>query len=415
VQGVSLGEALAGEDDSAAAFVRRSRKAVEQREKEAAAKRVSDAAAEKARAAASTYTSRDLGGLEVGHGTDAFQSGETRILTLADRGVLDDDGKDLNDAGDMLIDVELDARERREKQAADAKKKRFDVFAQAEAMGRGDKLPSAFDDADGADTKASITLDASGSVDVVRAQRAAEIERSLDADRNGRIFYDLAKLADPIIASDTRTEDEIVAGAFKKRTKKRKATHAPTTTGDLLSELSAVARVSETESADHGSRRRKRHTDDDDDDDTRDAAAVAASQRSEHGGAYARAVAKSQRKVRGKMRTNADKQEDATTATAAAAAGGDGDDDNDTDDKAVENESAVTNADIKHESARTDNDDDVMPLDDVVDIKREQAADEDELYSALARARRAQAMSMRRTDVAASVRGGGWGGCVCVL
>jgi hypothetical protein len=68
---------------------------------------------------------------QVGHGADAFEAGETRILTLADRGVLDgwfnpcllcvvvtqlakillDKGRELNDEEDMLIDIHIAERE----------------------------------------------------------------------------------------------------------------------------------------------------------------------------------------------------------------------------------------------------------------------------------------------------------------
>ena len=91
VKGQSLGDALANEDDSAAAFIKRSRKADARRAKEKAlAERRARELAEQEEQETEAYSGRDLKGLSVAHDADAFAAGETRILTLADRGVLDE-------------------------------------------------------------------------------------------------------------------------------------------------------------------------------------------------------------------------------------------------------------------------------------------------------------------------------------
>merc|ERR1712000_269694 len=86
VAGKGLGDMDDG-DDSALAFVKRQKKAAarKKKEKELAEKRAKELDEQEKQAAQLAYTNRDLSGLQVGHGADAFESGETRILTLADR------------------------------------------------------------------------------------------------------------------------------------------------------------------------------------------------------------------------------------------------------------------------------------------------------------------------------------------
>lgn len=73
-----------------AAWLKKQKKRAKQREKELAERRAREME-EADRAAA--YDERDLAGLKVGHGAEAFETGEDVILTLKDSRVLGDDGE----------------------------------------------------------------------------------------------------------------------------------------------------------------------------------------------------------------------------------------------------------------------------------------------------------------------------------
>lgn len=86
-------EGAAGDD--AKAWVRRQKK----RAKELAAKRAKEQeeedrlAEEEERDRANRYGERDLAGLKVAHGAEAFEEGEDTVLTLKDSRILDDEGE----------------------------------------------------------------------------------------------------------------------------------------------------------------------------------------------------------------------------------------------------------------------------------------------------------------------------------
>ena len=60
----------------------------------------------------SSSSSSQLTGMKIHHDSHAFKEGETTILTFADTNVLNEDGKDLAEDVDMLINVEIAAKER---------------------------------------------------------------------------------------------------------------------------------------------------------------------------------------------------------------------------------------------------------------------------------------------------------------
>ncbi|ORX49185.1 SART-1 protein [Hesseltinella vesiculosa] len=110
LQGKSLAD-MEGEDDgSALAWIQRSR----QQEKE----RASQIAKAQAKSTSTKqYKSSDLEGLKVAHDLDAFDEGQETILTLKDRGILDDDD------ADELTNVNMEDHERLMENLENKKKK----------------------------------------------------------------------------------------------------------------------------------------------------------------------------------------------------------------------------------------------------------------------------------------------------
>lgn len=133
-----LGEATLGDADgddmelvSAAEWVQRSRKKAEVTEKEKqrlaaeqAAKRLDEE--DQLLSSAPAYSSADLKGFKVMHGTQDFEAGEAVILTLADSSVLhrDENGKivGVSDEVDVLENINI-AEDYRRKQTEERKKK----------------------------------------------------------------------------------------------------------------------------------------------------------------------------------------------------------------------------------------------------------------------------------------------------
>ena len=71
-------------------------------------------AADSSQARAAAYTAGDLRGLTVQHEADRFVEGRDVVLTIQDRGVLEED------EGDVLVNVNMVDDERHEKVGADA-------------------------------------------------------------------------------------------------------------------------------------------------------------------------------------------------------------------------------------------------------------------------------------------------------
>lgn len=121
----TLGES--DEEDDALAWVKKSRQ--KQKEKELAEKRakqlmeldeafgLEDIVKEEFKGNQKEYTSKDLKGLKVEHSVDRFKDGQAIILTLQDKGVLDEE------EGDTLINVNIVDDEKAEKNVELKKKK----------------------------------------------------------------------------------------------------------------------------------------------------------------------------------------------------------------------------------------------------------------------------------------------------
>ncbi|KAI7859711.1 SART-1 protein [Circinella umbellata] len=121
LQGKGLGEADNNNDDSALDWIRKSRK----RQKELAKKREREQAEmdQSFVSQASEYSASDLSGLKVGHDISEFAEGGETILTLKDRGILEEQEGDEHDAQEELTNVNLEDKERLQKNLENKKKK----------------------------------------------------------------------------------------------------------------------------------------------------------------------------------------------------------------------------------------------------------------------------------------------------
>ncbi|KAG6599761.1 U4/U6.U5 tri-snRNP-associated protein [Phytophthora cinnamomi] len=75
------------------------------------------------------YDAAALAGMTVGHALDTFEDGQEVVLTLKDARVLGEDGNDLNDAEDELVNVELSEKDRRMEHQARAKRAAMPVYS----------------------------------------------------------------------------------------------------------------------------------------------------------------------------------------------------------------------------------------------------------------------------------------------
>ncbi|CAH0481571.1 unnamed protein product [Peronospora belbahrii] len=146
--------------------------------------------------------------MTVGHSLDTFEEGEEVVLTLKDTRVLGQDGNDLNEEDDELVNVELSERDRRLAQQARAKRALMPVYSGYDddefiEMGSlrkikkksGTKLLAQYDeDEDAADAEAArkFKLDASGGSAVLHKTKEEERDEdvaviSLAMNRNKRL------------------------------------------------------------------------------------------------------------------------------------------------------------------------------------------------------------------------------------
>ncbi|KAK6305471.1 U4/U6.U5 tri-snRNP-associated protein 1 [Coregonus clupeaformis] len=216
---------LAEEDwlDDTVAWVERSRKMA--KEKELAEKRakllqemdeefgVSNLVEEEfGQAKKAAYSSRDLKGLTVQHKMESFNEGETVILTLEDKGVLDEEG------GDVLVNVGLVDKEKAEKNV-ELKKKKPDYKAYEEDESVDDMVTfkprtvlGKYDEEIDGEKKKSFQLSKGGCAE---GERERELQAIRETLRNQAQSLEMPALA---IASEYYTPQEMVG--FKK-TKQR--------------------------------------------------------------------------------------------------------------------------------------------------------------------------------------------------
>ena len=262
LSGKSLGEQLGGEElDSSAAWVAKSRRQETER-KEATARKPK----RKARPAGTSdrFDEMDeevqgqsqVAGAQLSHSLDDFKEGEEVTLTLADQNILD--GDEVNDDEELLENVNLAADQRRERKKELASGAKYDPF------GGDSAILQKYDHEEKVANREKLTLDASGAVNVAKAQRLAEIKSRLQqtaqgAD-SGATRYDLGgdarsageanQLGGGSAGDYMTTAEAEAAGHFKKSGGKGKRTRRKPK-GDKL-DLDALQ--AEAGAADRGTR-----------------------------------------------------------------------------------------------------------------------------------------------------------------
>ncbi|XP_071361755.1 U4/U6.U5 tri-snRNP-associated protein 1 [Trachinotus anak] len=240
--------------DDTAAWVEKSRKMA--KEKEMAEKRaklleemdeefgVSSLVEEEfAQSRSDNYTSRDLKGLKVQHKVDSFAEGQTVILTLQDKGVLEEEE-------DVLVNVGLVDKEKAEKNV-ELKKKRPDYKPYEEEESVDDMVTfksrsvlSKYDEEIEGEKKKSFRLSTGGFAD---GERERELQAMRETLRNQAQSLEMPALT---IASEYYTPQEMVGfKKTKRRVKKIRKKEKQTTADELLDD---------TRSSDFGSRSRGR-------------------------------------------------------------------------------------------------------------------------------------------------------------
>ncbi|KAK1943795.1 U4/U6.U5 tri-snRNP-associated protein 1 [Phytophthora citrophthora] len=239
------------------------------------------------------YDAAALAGMTVGHSLDTFEDGQEVVLTLKDQRVLGEDGKDLNEEDDELVNVELSEKDRRMAQQARAKRAAMPVYSGYDddefiEMGvsrkkkTGPKLLAQYDeeqDAVEAEEARKFKLDASGGSAAVESESKREEEDdvaviSLAMDKTKR-------------AEDYYTKEEVEAQFAKhkknkklrKKKKKSRRRHDEDlgendavevqlnseeggNSASLVAQLEQEAlKAGESRSKDRGRRKRNRHDD----------------------------------------------------------------------------------------------------------------------------------------------------------
>ncbi|KAM8969488.1 U4/U6.U5 tri-snRNP-associated protein 1 isoform 2-T2 [Sarcophilus harrisii] len=157
------------------------------------------------------YSARDLQGLTVEHAVDSFREGETMILTLKDKGVLQEEE-------DVLVNVNLLDKERAEKNVELRKKKPdYRPYAEDEsvddmAVFKPRSILAKYDEELEGERPHSFRLDRSGAADGARERELEEIRANLRQQAQS------LTMTGPRLASEYLTPQEMVT--FKK-TKRR--------------------------------------------------------------------------------------------------------------------------------------------------------------------------------------------------
>ncbi|XP_017476070.1 PREDICTED: U4/U6.U5 tri-snRNP-associated protein 1 [Rhagoletis zephyria] len=260
------------ETDDVSKWVSRNRQAVDEKRKaEKRAKMIEEMDAEfgvndlvekeKAAARRKAYSDKHLKGLRVEHDMNEFTEGKTVILTLKDKGVLDEED-------DTLVNVNLIDEERYRKNIANKKQnplsygynvyeEQYDVFGNPIERGILEKYD---EDLDGNKKRKDFVIGDSLEEEREHRRKLLEIKTKLAGKRLETLEDARIKLA-----SDTFSEAELAI--FKKPKKKVKKLRKKLKVEDLLS-------VNDEPIEQHLGRRRGRHYDEEilDTDDIKDAA-----------------------------------------------------------------------------------------------------------------------------------------------
>lgn len=199
------------------------------------------------------YTSRDLKGLKVQHKVESFSEGQTVILTLEDKGVLEEEE-------DVLVNVGLVDKEKAEKNV-ELKKKKPDYKPYEEEESVDDMVSfksrsvlSKYDEEIEGEKKKSFRLNTGGFAD---GERERELQAMKEMLRNQAQSLEMPALS---IASEYYTPQEMVGfKKTKRRVKKIRKKEKPSIADDL--------HLDDTRSSDFGSRTRGRGRKQEDDED----------------------------------------------------------------------------------------------------------------------------------------------------
>ncbi|XP_058496520.1 U4/U6.U5 tri-snRNP-associated protein 1 [Solea solea] len=159
------------------------------------------------------YSSRDLKGLKVQHKVDSFTEGQTVILTLQDKGVLEEEE-------DVLVNVGLVDKEKAEKNVELKKKKpEYKPYEEEESVDdmvtlKSHSVLSKYDEEIEGEKKKSFRLNTGGFADGMRERELQVMRETL---RNQAQSLEMPALA---IASEYYTPQEMVG--FKKTTRRGK-------------------------------------------------------------------------------------------------------------------------------------------------------------------------------------------------
>ncbi|XP_062821285.1 U4/U6.U5 tri-snRNP-associated protein 1 isoform X1 [Anolis carolinensis] len=176
------------------------------------------------------YSSRDLKGLTVEHTIDSFQEGETVILTLKDKGVLEEKG------GDVLVNVNMVDREKAKKNVELRKKKaEYKPYEEEESvddmvMLKHKGVLSKYDEEIDGERKKSFKLDAVGMAD---GSWERELQQIRDNLQNRAQTLDVPGLR---LATEYFTPEEmdVTFKKTKRRVKKIRKKEKPVKAADLL-------------------------------------------------------------------------------------------------------------------------------------------------------------------------------------
>ncbi|XP_013925309.1 PREDICTED: U4/U6.U5 tri-snRNP-associated protein 1-like, partial [Thamnophis sirtalis] len=175
------------------------------------------------------YSAQDLKGLTVEHTIDSFQEGHTVILTLKDKGVLEEEG------GDVLVNVNMVDKEKAKKNVELRKKKpEYKPYEEEESVDdmvvfKRKGVLSKYDEEIEGERKKSFKLDAVGMADGSRERELQNIRESLQSRAQS---LDLPSLH---LASEYFTPEEMTT--FKKtrrRVKKIRKKEKPVKADDLM-------------------------------------------------------------------------------------------------------------------------------------------------------------------------------------
>ncbi|XP_042296001.1 U4/U6.U5 tri-snRNP-associated protein 1 isoform X3 [Sceloporus undulatus] len=176
------------------------------------------------------YSSRDLKGLTVEHTIDSFQEGETVILTLKDKGVLEEEG------GDVLVSVNMVDREKAKKNVELRKKKaEYKPYEEEETVDdmvifKRKGVLSKYDEEIEGEKKKSFKLDSVGMAD---GSWERELQQIRDSLHNRAQTLDVPSLR---LASEYFSPEEmnVTFKKAKRRVKKIRKKEKPVKADDLL-------------------------------------------------------------------------------------------------------------------------------------------------------------------------------------